>query len=67
MNQAMVEKFRAAIERRKDIIVEAERTLWAHPETGFNEWETSRYLEEKMERLGYALVRAGNIRLLYGF
>ncbi len=65
MNQAMVEKFRAAIERRKDIIVEAERTLWAHPETGFNEWETSRYLEEKMERLGYALVRAGNIPGFY--
>lgn len=60
-----VQKFRSAIEKSRNVIYEAEKVLWEHPETGFNEWKTSRYLEERMEKLGYTLVKAGNIPGFY--
>ena len=41
-----------------NMVLEAERWLWKHPQTGYTEWEANEYLIEKFEALGYKLVRA---------
>ena len=50
-----------AADKHRDLILSAERHIWQNPETGYKEWKTSKYLEEKFESLGYTLTRAGNI------
>lgn len=46
------------INRNRQMILDAERWLWKHPQTGFTEWEANEYLSEKFSDLGYELVRA---------
>jgi len=54
------------VENYKDLILEAERYIWAHPETGYRETNTSSYMAEKFKELGYDnLVLAGNIPGFY--
>ena len=55
----------ARVERYSQLILETERFLWAHPETGYREWTASRYLTEQYEALGYTLIQAGNIPGFY--
>lgn len=50
-----------AVEKHRDLILEAERHIWKNPETGYREVKTSKYLQEKFEELGYKLTLAGNI------
>ena len=50
-----------AIEKHRALILEAERYIWAHPETGYKEFETSKYMENAFEALGYQLTRAEGI------
>ena len=45
----------AAVDKHRDLILEAERYVWKHPETGYKELETSRYMEEQFIALGYEL------------
>lgn len=47
------------------IMLDAERWIWEHPQTGFNEWDADRYLTEKFTELGYTLTKAGNIPGFY--
>ena len=54
-----------AVEQYKDLILTAERWLWAHPETGYREVETSAYMAEQFERLGYELTMAEGITGFY--
>ena len=49
------------VDAHKDMILEAERWLWAHPQTGYTEWEAHEYLKERFEALGYALTCPGDI------
>ena len=44
-----------AVDKYRDLILEAERYIWRHPETGYKEFETSKYMEEKFRELGYEL------------
>ena len=53
------------VDKYQDMILEAERYIWQHPETGYREVNTSKYMEDKFEALGYELVRAGNIPGFY--
>ena len=54
------------VENYKDLILEAERYIWEHPETGFREVNTSKYMAEKFKSLGYDnLIMAGNIPGFY--
>lgn len=53
------------VDGRRAQILEAERWLWAHPQTGYTEWEADDYLARNFEQLGYTLVRAGNIPGFY--
>jgi len=58
-------KFLEAIEKNKALILNAERFIWKHPETGYKEIETSGYLEEAFKCLGYELVKAVDIPGFY--
>ena len=53
------------VDTNRQAILDAERWLWAHPQTGFTEWEAHAYLTEQFEALGYQLVQAGNIPGFY--
>ena len=53
------------VDQFRPLILEAERWLWAHPQTGFTEWEANAYLTDKFEELGYSLTQAGNIPGFY--
>lgn len=50
-----------AVEKHRDAILAAEDYLWAHPQTGYNEWLADAYLAERYEAAGYTLKRAGDI------
>ena len=54
-----------AVEKYRSLILEAERFIWKHPETGYREKETSAYLEQAFESLGYTLTKAENIPGFY--
>ena len=54
-----------AVEKHRAMILEAERWLWAHPQTGYTEWEAHQYLKERFEALGYSLTLAGDIPGFY--
>lgn len=60
MNKSMQRLF-DAIEKHRDLMWDAEKYIWEHPETGFREWKTHAYLKEQMEKLGYTLKEAGDI------
>ena len=40
------EKLYQAVEKHKDMILEAERHIWKNPEPGYREWKTHAYLKE---------------------
>ena len=50
-----------AVEKHRQLIIDAERFIWQHPELGYKEVETSRYLAEHFEKLGYTLNYAEGI------
>ena len=51
----------ANVDRHREQILAAERWLWAHPQTGFTEWEAHNYLKAAFTELGYALTEPGDI------
>ena len=53
------------IEEKKQIILDAERYVWKHPEAGYKEWKTHAYLKEQFEKLGYTVTELGNIPGFY--
>ena len=54
-----------AVEKNRGLILEAERFIWKNPETGFKEFKTSKYMEERFTELGYEIVRADGITGFY--
>lgn len=54
-----------AVEKYRDLMLSAERYIWNNPETGYKEIKTSKYMEEQFEKLGYSLIKAGNIPGFY--
>ena len=55
----------AAVEKHRTQILETERFIWKHPETGYKETVTSAYLAEQFTRLGYELNYADDITGFY--
>lgn len=49
----------------RELMFDAERYLWAHPQTGFKEWEAHRYLKDRFSSLGFAVTEAGDIPGFY--
>ncbi|MBO4883741.1 MAG: amidohydrolase [Clostridia bacterium] len=62
---AIVEKLTEAAARHTEMIYETADYIWAHPETGYREWNTTAYLAGRFEALGYTLVKAGDIPGFY--
>lgn len=60
-----MKEIRAAVEAHRELILAAERYLWAHPETGYKEFQASAYLAEQFEALGYKLIYADGITGFY--
>ena len=54
-----------AVDKYRDMILEAERFIWKHPETGYREAVTSAYMAEKFRALGYELTMAEGITGFY--
>lgn len=54
-----------AVNKHRDLILEAERYIWKHPETGYREVKTSKYMEDAFEKLGYTLTKAKDIPGFY--
>ena len=54
-----------AVEKYRKLILDAERFIWEHPETGYRETVTSRYMEDAFRALGYELTCAGDIPGFY--
>lgn len=60
-----MQKILNAVDKNRERILAAERYIWAHPETGFKEVETTRYLAAAFEELGYTLTYADGITGFY--
>ncbi len=54
-----------AVDKHTKQILETERFIWKHPETGYKEYETSAYMEDVFKKLGYDLVLAEGITGFY--
>lgn len=54
-----------AVDQNRQLIIDAVDYIWKNPETGYREVKTSAYLEKEFEKLGYELVKAGNIPGFY--
>lgn len=61
----MIKAIEKAVEKNRELMKNAEEFLWNNPETGYKEWKSSKYLEEQFEKLGYTLIKAGNIPGFY--
>lgn len=54
-----------AVDKYRNLILEAERYIWENPETGYKEVKTTKYLAEKFIELGYDLTYADGITGFY--
>nr|MBQ4317937.1 amidohydrolase [Clostridia bacterium] len=54
-----------AVDALRPMICDAGDWLWKHPETGYREVQSSKYLAEQYEALGYKLTFAGNVPGFY--
>ena len=61
----IVQKMAGLVQKHAAEIYEAERYIWKHPETGYKEWNTCRYLSARFEALGYAVNLFGDIPGFY--
>ena len=55
----------AAVEKHQRRILDAERYIWKHPETGYKEFETTAYMAKVFRELGYDLNMADGITGFY--
>lgn len=51
----------AAVEKHRQLILDAERYIWKNPETGYKEYKTSAYMADNFRKLGYELNMAEGI------
>lgn len=54
-----------AVEKQRELMLEAEDYIWHNPETGYKEFKTTAYLVEKFTELGYELVKPDDITGFY--
>lgn len=55
----------SAVEKHQSLILEAERYIWKHPETGYKEFKTTAYMAKVFTDLGYDLTMAEGITGFY--
>ena len=56
-----MKELNAAVEKYRQLILDAERHIWKNPETGYKEFKTSAYMAENFQKLGYELKMAEGI------
>ncbi len=56
-----MEKLKVAVEKNRQLILDAERYIWKNPETGYKEIKTSKYMADAFKALGYELTMAEGI------
>lgn len=61
----MMSNLKQAVEKNKNLIINAYDYIWKHPETGYREVKTSKYLEDAFVKLGYDLIKAKDIPGFY--
>ena len=59
------DKISHAVDKYRTLILDTERYVWNHPETGYKEFETSKYLEEIFVSLGYDVIKPDGITGFY--
>ncbi len=60
-----MQELKNAVEKNSKLILDTERYVWEHPETGYKEYETSAYMAKIFENLGYELTMAEGITGFY--
>ena len=60
-----MQKLLNAVEKNRKLMADATDYIWKNPETGYKEYKTSKYLEEKFVALGYELVKPEEIPGFY--
>lgn len=60
-----MQKYKSAVEKHRQLIIDAQNYIWANPETGYREVKTSKYMEDAFEKLGYEITRADGIPGFY--
>ncbi|MBQ7172922.1 MAG: amidohydrolase [Clostridia bacterium] len=60
-----IQKIKAMVSRHMDLILKAEKDLWAIPEVGYKEFKTDAYLKAAFRDLGYELTEADGIPGFY--
>jgi len=60
-----MQTIKEAVEKNRQLILDAEHFIWEHPETGYREAVTSGYMEEAFRALGYDLVCAEGLTGFY--
>lgn len=60
-----MENCKKAVEKNKQLIIDAFDYIWQNPETGYKEWKTHSYLKKAFSSLGYDIVEAENIPGFY--
>ena len=60
-----MEHFVKTAEKFTDLIVNTQNYIWTHPETGYKEWDTSAYLADIFDDLGYESVKPADIPGFY--
>lgn len=61
----MLENILQIVEKYRNLILDAERYIWKHPETGYKEYKTSKYLANILQEMGYKLTFADGIPGFY--
>ncbi len=60
-----MENIISAVEKHRQLILDAERYIWQNPETGYKEYKTSEYMAQTFKELGYELNMADGITGFY--
>ena len=58
-------KLAMSVDKHRNLIYDAEKYIWANPETGYKEKKTSAYMESHLRKMGYDLVMAEGITGFY--
>lgn len=57
--------YKNAVDKNRELIKKAFDYIWSHPETGYKEWNTHKYLKDAFESLGYDIVETDDIPGFY--
>ena len=52
-----MKNYNALVEKHRELILAAERYIWKNPETGYKEFKTSKYMEDRFLELGYDIIK----------